>query len=166
MLQRVQTIYMLASVIAILMLFFFPLATFTNSIATFELNAFGLTSVTESLPFDSMRWSLLCVLLIMFALPLVAIFMYKKHKTQLRLLIFTAVLDALFYALYYFVEIPACEDLFVAQTAVKEIESSTSVLSAIMPVVSLFCCVMAMRGVIYDMALLSSADRLRSSRKK
>ena len=166
MLQRVQTIYMLAGVIAILMLFIFPLATFSNSIATFELSAFGLTSVTETVPFDAMRWTLMCVLLIMFALPLVAIFMYKNHKRQLRLLIFTAVLDALFYALYYLWEIPACEDLFAVATAVRECESASTFLPAIMPAISIFCCIMAIKGVVYDMALLSSADRLRTSRKK
>lgn len=165
MLQRVQTIYMLAGVIAILMLFLFPLATFQITEATFELTAFGLTSLTPEVPLDLMQWSLFGVLLVMLLLPLVAIFLYKKHKLQLRLLIFTAVLDALFYALYYFFVIPTCEDLCLAQSAMSKLDSSSGFLPAIMPVVSIFCCIMAIKGVLYDMALLSSADRLRSSRK-
>lgn len=165
MLQRVQTIYMLASVIAVLMLFLFPLATFQTLEATFELNAFGLVSVTESVPMDVMRWCLLGVLLLMMMLPFVAIFMYKKHKLQLRFLIFTSVLDILFYPMYFIFERPSCQSLVMSTCEQQNVEITTAMILFVMPVLSLVCCIMAMKGVLYDMALLSSADRLRPSRK-
>lgn len=166
MLQRVQTIYMLASVIAILMLFLFPLATFQISEATFELTSLGLSSLTPEVPLDEMRWSLFIVLLVMLILPLIAIFMYKKQKLQLRMLIYTSVVDVLFYVLYYWFEVPYCEETtFALSTADNLLLSSSGLLPALMPLLSLFCNIMAMRGVMYDIALLSSADRLRSSKK-
>lgn len=165
MLQRIQTVYMLASVIAALMLFLFPLAVFETPQAIFELTAFGLSSVTPEVSLDAMQWPLLIVLLIMLVLPLVAIFMYKNHKRQLRLLIFTAVLDVLFYGLFYFFEVGACEDLIFSVIEKRELSSSMGFIPLVMPALSIFGCIMAIRGVLYDMALLASADRLRPSRK-
>ena len=165
MIQRKQTIYMLASVIAVLMLFLYPLAVFETPEAIFELNAFGLSSVTPEVPLDVMQWALLIVLLIMLILPLVAIFMYKKLKLQLRMLIYSAVLDLLFYGLFYFFELNACEDLILPLLSEHKLSTSGMLLPAIMPALSVFCNIMAIRGVCYDRALLASADRLRSSRK-
>lgn len=165
MLQRIQTVYMLASVVAVLMLFLFPLAVFETPQAIFELNAFGLSSVTPEVPLDEMRWSLLIVLLVMIVLPLVAIFMYKNHKRQMRMLIYAAVLDVLFYVLFYFFEVPACDSMILRIITEKKLISSTNLMPLIMPALSVFCNIMAIKGVIYDMALLSSADRLRPSRK-
>ena len=166
MVQRIQTVYMLASVIAILMLFLFPLAVFETPEAIFELNAFGLSSVTPEFSLDVMQWALLVILLIMIGLPLVTIFMYKKQKRQLRMLIFATVLDVLFYGFFYFFQLEACEDIIFPLLTSKTLASSSGMLTILMPALSAFCNVMAMRGVYYDIALLASADRLRPSRKK
>ena len=165
MLQRIQTVYMLASEVAVLMLFLFPLAVFQTPEATFELTAFGISSLTPEVPLDEMRWSLLIVLLIMLILPLVAIFMYKKHKLQVRMLIYTAVLDLLFYGLFYFFEIDACEEMIRSVVQSNQLSTDMGLLTIVMPLLSVFCCIMAIKGVCYDMALLASADRLRPSRK-
>lgn len=165
MLQRIQTVYMLAGVIAILMLFLFPLAVYESPEAIFKLNAFGLTSVTPEMPLDVMQWGLLLLLLIMLVLPLATIFMYKKHKRQLRMLIYAAVLDVLFYGFFYFFQMDACVDVILPMLAEKKIESSSGLLPILMPALAVFCNIMAMKGVYYDMALLASADRLRPSRK-
>lgn len=165
MLQRVQTVYMLASVIAILMMLLFPLATLQVPEATFSLTSLGLSSVTPEVPLDVMRWSLLLVLLIMLVLPLIAIFMYKQQKKQLRLLIYSAVLDALFYGLFFLFELPACKTLALGESASSAVNVTYNFLILFMPVLSIFCLVMAIKGVCYDIALLASADRLRPKRK-
>lgn len=165
MLQRIQTVYMLASVVAVLMLFLFPLCVFETPDAIFELNAFGLTSVTPEVPLDVMQWALLILLLLMIVLPLVAIFMFKKHKRQLRVLIYAAVLDLLFYGFFYFFEVGACEEIIRPLLTTNKMETIMGLIPLLMPALSIFCIIMAIRGVCYDMALLSSADRLRPSRR-
>ena len=67
MIQRVQTIYMLASVIAILTMHFFWLASFAIPEATFELNSLGLVCQTKGFETDRMVWELFIVLLLMVA---------------------------------------------------------------------------------------------------
>ena len=165
MLQRIQTVYMLASVIAILMLFLFPLALFKTPEAIFELNAFGLVSVTPEVPFDKMQWALLSLLFIMLILPLVTIFMYKKQKQQLRMLIYASVLDVFFFVFFYLFELDVCVDMILPLLKTKQLEECGEFITVLMPIVSLFCNIIAMRGVCYDIALLASTDRLRPSRR-
>ncbi|MDO4497010.1 MAG: DUF4293 domain-containing protein [Bacteroidales bacterium] len=169
MLQRIQTVYMLGSVIAILMMLLFPLGTISSTSATFSLSALGISSVTEEFPYDVMRYPLIILLLIMFVLPLFCIFMYNKRKMQLRILIYSAIVDLLFYAYFFMFETSACYDLVSNALHIAEMSEELEIgyrfhLFA-MPAVSCFCCIMAFRGVAYDIALLESADRLRPSRK-
>ncbi len=169
MLQRIQSVYMLASVIAILMMLLYPLGTIESADAFFDVSALGVTSVTDGVVLDEMRYGLLFLLLLMLLLPFICIFLYKKRKLQLRIMIFTAVLDLLFYAYFFIFEAPADKDL--ASKALElaglstEVSLDCSFVLYAMPIVSLFGCFMAMRGIMYDIALLASADRLRPSRK-
>lgn len=170
MLQRIQTIYMLASVISILMMLVLSLgAVVAPELATFEIKALGIYSLTEEVPLDEMRYGLFFLLLSMMLLPLATIFFYKKRQLQIRLLIFSALLDVLFYAYFFLFEGTACEQL-ASQSLVQcnlcpEVSSSYQFVLYAMPAISAFCCFMAIRGVMYDIALLASADRLRPSRK-
>ena len=54
MIQRIQTVYMLASVIAILMMLVMPLGTISANDAYFNVSALGITSVTQDVPLDKM----------------------------------------------------------------------------------------------------------------
>jgi len=160
---------MLASVIAILMMLVMPLGIISSTDAFFNLTALGVSSVTETVPLDAMRYGLLSLLLLMLVLPLVCIFLYKKRKAQLRILIYTGALDVLFYAYFFLFEAPAttamaCEAL-VSSGFPGEVSIEFSFTLFVMPLLSLFCCVMAWRGVTFDIALLSAADRLRPARK-
>lgn len=159
MIQRVQTIYMLASVIAILMMHFFWLASFSIPEATFEFNSFGLVCKTPGFETDQMNWLVCLLLIVMVALPLVIIFLYKQRKLQLRMLIFTAVLNALYYGVYFW-QLSGYEDKVQALTSAEATVTSNYIMLA-MPALSIFCLIMAMRGVIYDIALLKGLERLR-----
>jgi len=160
MLQRVQTIYMLASVIAILTMHFFWLASFATPEATYELSSMGLTCTTPGHEVDQMCWDLFLLLLVMFILPLVTIFMYKRRKLQLRMLIYTAILNVCYYGLYFY-DVDKLDSYVLSLTPSMTLDSSNNVIMLAMPLLSIFCLVMAMRGVIYDIALLKSLDRLR-----
>lgn len=160
MIQRIQTVYMLAAVVAILMMLIGNLTTFLiPEVATFSLTSLGISSLTETIQLDEMAWDLFLVLLIMMVLPLVNIFLYKKQKLQIRILIYTAVLDLLFYALFFW----KCSTYAGQIEALQQgaVTTQYNYLLLIMPALSVFCCVMAIRGVIFDIALLKSYERLR-----
>lgn len=162
MIQRIQTIYMLASVIAILTMHFFWLASFSIPEATFELNALGFTSTSPGFETDRMGWDLFLLLLVMLALPLVTIFLYKKRKLQLHLLIYTCLVDALYYALFFFDCSKFSKEVTaLTQTVGATAEAHYNFIMLFLPAFSIFCLIMAMRGVIYDIALLKGLDRLR-----
>lgn len=161
---------MLASVIAIMMMLVMPLGTIESSDAFFNLTGLGISSVTEGVVLDKMSYDLLVILLCMLVLPLVCIFLYKKRKLQLQILIYTAVLDLFFY-LYFFLYAAGVFDSLASQALAmvnlpQDVHAVYNFTLYVMPALSIFCCVMAWRGVTYDIALLSSADRLRPSRQK
>ena len=160
MIQRVQTIYMLASVIAILTMHFFWLASFAIPEATFELNSLGLVCQTKGFETDRMVWELFIVLLLMVALPLINIFLYKNRKLQLRVLIYTIILNVLYYGLFFW----ECYRLKGEVAALSQggvVDVHYNIMMLVMPAVSIFALIMAARGVIYDIALLKSLERLR-----
>jgi len=160
---------MLASVIAILMMLVMPLGTISSANAFFDLSALGVSSVTESVVLDEMRYGLFALLLLMMVLPFVCIFMYKHRKAQLRILIYAGVLDVLFYAYFFVFEAPTCSSLACDALVTSGLDGQVSIdftfTLYVSPLISLFCCIMAWRGVTFDIALLSAADRLRPSRK-
>lgn len=160
MIQRVQTIYMLASVIAILTMHFFWLASFAIPEATFELNSLGLVCQTKGFETDRMVWELFIVLLLMVALPLINIFLYKNRKLQLRVLIYTIILNVLYYGLFFW----ECYRLKGDVAALSQggvVDVHYNIMMLVMPAVSIFALIMAARGVIFDIALIKSLERLR-----
>ena len=160
MIQRVQTIYMLASVIAILTMHFFWLASFAIPEATFELNSLGLVCQTKGFETDRMVWELFIVLLLMVALPLINIFLYKNRKVQLRVLIYTIILNVLYYGLFFW----ECYRLKGEVAALSQggvLDVHYNIMMLVMPAVSIFALIMAARGVIFDIALIKSLERLR-----
>jgi hypothetical protein len=160
MIQRVQTVYMLASVIAILTMHFFWLASFAIPEATFELNSLGLVCQTKGFETDRMVWELFIVLLLMVALPLINIFLYKNRKLQLRVLIYTIILNVLYYGLFFW----ECYRLKGEVAALSQggvVDVHYNIMMLVMPAVSIFALIMAARGVIFDIALIKSLERLR-----
>ncbi|MBR3027071.1 MAG: DUF4293 domain-containing protein [Bacteroidales bacterium] len=160
MIQRVQTVYMLASVIAILTMHFFWLASFAIPEATFELNSLGLVCQTKGFETDRMVWELFIVLLLMVALPLINIFLYKNRKLQLRVLIYTIILNVLYYGLFFW----ECYRLKGDVAALSQggvVDVHYNIMMLVMPAVSIFALIMAARGVIFDIALIKSLERLR-----
>jgi len=151
---------MLASVIAILTMHFFWLASFAIPEATFELNSLGLVCQTKGFETDRMVWELFIVLLLMVALPLINIFLYKNRKLQLRVLIYTIILNVLYYGLFFWECYRLKGDVAtLSQGGVVDVHYNIMML--VMPAVSIFALIMAARGVIFDIALIKSLERLR-----
>ena len=151
---------MLASVIAILTMHFFWLASFAIPEATFELNSLGLVCSTKGFETDRMVWELFIVLLLMVALPLVNIFLYKNRKLQLRVLIYTIILNVLYYGLFFW-ECYRLKGDVASLSQVGDVVVRYNIMMLLMPAVSIFALIMAARGVIFDIALIKSLERLR-----
>ncbi len=164
MIQRIQSLYMLAGAVAVLMLFLFPLASYSVPEATFQFTAFGLTSLTPEVPFDEMGWAILLALVVMFVLPLVTLFLYRKLELQTRLLIYTAVLDLLFYGLFFWQS--SQYEAMLSGLFSQPAEVGYQMVLFVMPALSFFCMVMAVRYVRRDKWLLEAADRLRPLRRR
>lgn len=161
MIQRVQTVYMLAGVVAILMMLLFPLASWLLPEATVQWTALGLSSLTPEFPLEQMDWSLFILLLIMLAVPLVCIFLFKHRWLQLRFLIFSGILNLLFYGLFFFEKQQHTQWLLDQSASGGPADITYNYILLAMPLLGVFCDVMAMRGVLHDIALLKSLERLR-----
>jgi hypothetical protein len=152
---------MLAGVIAVLMMLLFPLASWLLPEATIQWTALGLSSLTPEFPLEQMDWSLFTLLLIMMLVPLVCIFLYKRRWLQLRFLIFSSILNLLFYALFFFEKGQHTQWILTESGTQGPADITYNYILLAMPVLGVFCDVMAMRGVLRDIALLKSLERLR-----
>ena len=166
MIQRIQTLYLLAIVALGITLFFLPVIQFSTpddaSVQRlFELRPTGLTEIAaeytstaeELAPVTSQgTWGLLVTTLLIPVLALVIIFLYKKRLVQTRLSIFLALLCVGYYAI-----------LFVYVWFGKHnVAAEWDILfGACIPLICLVLTLMSVRRILRDEALVRSMDRLR-----
>ena len=166
MIQRIQTLYLLAIVALGITLFFLPVVQFStpdnaSQQRLFELRASGLTEIVSEYTVISEQaepaflkgiWGLTATTLLIPALALVIIFLFKKRLVQARLSIFLALLCAGYYAI-----------LFVYVWFGKHtVASEWDILfGACIPLICLVLTLMAVRRILKDEALVRSMDRIR-----
>lgn len=152
MIQRIQTIYLLISLIAWSFLFFNPVIGFTNEAGgTWSLFANGIKEtgsgkiVLETVP-----------LLVFFSLveifTLVSIFAFRKQNRQLRITLLALILQILSYGIIALYAIGG-KNLLHADPGL--------LIFSALPLVAGICSFMAYRGIRKDIGLLKSLDRLR-----
>jgi len=155
MIQRIQTLYLLAVVILSVITLFSSQAGFvgTADATQYILNYKGIFEVqTAGIEFIKNVWSLtaLCVLIPIIAL--VSIFLYKKRIMQIRLSIINIVLLAGYYALLF---------IYLWQTGnALQADWYLEIVTAF-PLVNIILTVLAMRAIGKDEALIKSLNRLR-----
>ncbi len=152
MIQRIQTLYLLAVVALGITLCFMPVLQFVTpeeaeTLQIWELSAFAYSSV----PLQGL-WGLTLTTILIPLLALVDIFLYNKRLLQARLNIFTVMLCLGYYgvlAIY----------VWLAKTALGV---DWHILPwASIPLVCLVLTVMATRRILKDEALVRAADRIR-----
>jgi hypothetical protein len=152
MIQRIQTLYLLAVVALGITLCFMPVLQFVTpeeaeTLQIWELSAFSYSSV----PLQGL-WGLTLTTILIPLLALVDIFLYNKRLLQARLNIFTVMLCLGYYgvlAIY----------VWLAKTALGV---DWHILPwASIPLVCLVLTVMATRRILKDEALVRAADRIR-----
>lgn len=156
MIQRIQTLYLLAVVILMAITFFAPLATFGTTEGLSTLYAYELVDaegIATTNPYY--LWFLVIVAM---ALPLGTIFRYKKRLIQIRwcvvemvLLVGVMLMLGLYCYRFYSLFSEASPELFAASFRV----------TLLCPLAALLFTWLAMRAIFRDEMLVRAADRIR-----
>jgi len=154
MIQRIQSLFLLASALFLGFLFFFPFAELIRNTdqILFQLDFNGLVPLLSEgdTVFNVIPLSILLV--VSFLINVIIIFLYRKRMLQIRLSVFLIILLLGIPALaYYYVR--------MAQSALPGQASYEIVF--IFPVISAILVFLALRAIARDEALVRSLDRLR-----
>ena len=164
MIQRIQSLYLLAIIILGIILFFVPVIQFTTPIDApiqrmFELEATGLDEVTpnvENLYVEPLEmrglWGLTVTTVLIPFLAFVDIFLFRRRILQARLNIFLAMLCLGYYGIL-FVYIWFAKMNFNLEWHV--------LFWACIPLICLILTLGATRRILKDEALVRAADRIR-----
>jgi hypothetical protein len=155
MLQRVQTIWLFLASTAILSLFFFPYLQIYNLDGS--IIALKITGVQENIGGKIVQTegfiALTIATVILSLIPFLTIFLFKNRKLQIKLC-YLSILTILGFS-FWLVQ--------TAKQALGEVtlQSENYGLGVILPSLSVFFMILALRGIRKDEKLIKSADRLR-----
>ena len=152
MLQRLQTLFLLVIAILSGLLFLLPVAKFiVTDGGTFEFYADRVMEVTpEGSAFVARNIYSMILTIVSGVLPLIVIFMYKKLLMQIRFVIVEVVLQGgLLFLLWL-----QCNNLSNEAEILFQI-------ALMFPVVNVILCLLSIRQIGKDVALLKSYDRIR-----
>lgn len=152
MIQRIQTLYLLAVAAMMTTAVFVPLAYFAEGAEEYTLRAFALSGSEVSQPTVYMG----IVIALAAVVPLVNIFLFKRRLLQIRLCAVEIVLllgSIAFIGIYYYLS-----SRMVSQA---EFHAQGFRIAAIFPLVSLVLDFLAMRAIFRDELLVKSLDRIR-----
>ena len=149
MIQRIQSVYLLAVTILMIVCMCSPVGTIIAN--TQEISEFGNLCIT--LPDgtkDFAPWAFFGILLIVAILSFGTIFLFKKRMLQIRLTIFSSVM-----LIGYYLTLVATIFMLADET------SYTPSWSICLPFVGIVLNWLAIRGIGADEALVKAYDRLR-----
>ena len=152
MIQRIQSLYLLAVVALMTTAIFTPLAYFVAGAEEYLLYAFSLKGGEASYPTIYMG----VIVALAAIVPLVTIFCFKNRKLQIRLCAVELVLlvgSVIFMAIYYYLGSRMFSQLEFSMQGFR--------IAIIFPVVSLILDYLALRAIFHDEMLVRSLDRIR-----
>ncbi len=151
MIQRIQTLFLFFSAIALLSLFFAPLVSYmvgSNEVALF-IDSLRYTGGGEVV-FPT--WPLGFLLVVMVLINLITIFLFKKRNIQMRLTIYNMILMLGFLVLTYYYAVQGEDELS---------QKMQIGFYSVMPLVSMILSFLAYRGIRKDDLMLKAIDRIR-----
>jgi len=155
MLQRIQTVYLLAATVLMSLMLFLPLAEIAaEGIGIYEVLSKGwyITGVEIAEPVMS-TWPVFILVLFLTLLTLINIFLYKKRKLQIRICIYSIILAfGLIGLIYYYFVI-----------GIRPLDEPAYALSfpMVLPAIFIILIYLAFRGIRKDEILIQSLDRIR-----
>ncbi|MGM0565452.1 MAG: DUF4293 domain-containing protein [Bacteroidota bacterium] len=158
MIQRIQTVFLFLAIVAIILLAFFPLATFYSQTGIFVLHVYELESITPGAEIPFIPWifaPLAVAALVVLILNVIALLSYKNRIKQIKLTQVSILLNILFIVGLMFYYVPTIEEN--TSTAVDYTES----IGIYLPLISLVFTLIAQHFIKKDEKLVRSVDRLR-----
>ena len=150
MIQRIQTLYLLAVVALGIALIWLPVVEFVSPKEATELQIWDMTAI-GGVPLQGL-WGLTLTTILIPVLALVDIFLFKKRILQARLNIFTVMLCLGYYGVLA---------IYIWQAKLALGVDWHILPWASFPAVCLVLTVMATRRILKDEALVRAADRIR-----
>lgn len=157
MIQRIQTLYMFLAALLMSLLFVSPMVTVVSGTEELKLMAYGFVNAQEGDGIYITATVIMAIVIGMSALlPLVNIFLFKKRTTQFRFCVVELVfiVGALVLMIY---------NVFVANSSLEGGMDARLMVNAPMffPLVAILLIFLAIRGILKDIALLKSLNRIR-----
>ncbi len=155
MLQRIQTIYLLAVVVLSGFIIFSPLAELINATDNLDylvkIDGIFLVKATGNI-IESRIWALASVTLVVPIIALITIFSYKNRVKQIRLSVINMLFMLCFYVFLVLYLWPACIQLHT-DWHLK--------IAAVFPLINIILTYLAIGAIGKDEKLVKSLDRLR-----
>ncbi len=167
MIQRIQSIYLLAVAVLLLLLFFVPTVSVDFFLGTqssgIEMLPFGITETgggEKATAVSTVYYGILVV--VAMALALTVIFLFRNRLLQMRLVVAGIVLQAgiLVFIAYYVYKAYSLADSIEAVSMGAKAYVSLSPVCAV-PVATIILSCLAFRGILRDHILVRSLDRIR-----
>lgn len=158
MIQRIQSVYLALGAIALIVLFFFPLASFLSDVAYSKLYITHLQPLTpgvEAAVSNTLILPLAVFNGIIAVVAIMSIFLYKRRLFQSRMVKLCILMSIILIALIFFVYSPLISRALSVEANYGESFGLYLILIAIVMFV------LANRGILKDEKLVRSADRLR-----
>ena len=152
MIQRIQSLYLVAIVALMVTAIFTPLAYFVAGAEEYLLYAFSLKG--GELSYSTMYMGVVVALAAI--IPFVTIFLFKNRMLQIRLCAVELVLligSVIFMAIYYYLGSRMFANLEFCTQGFR--------IAIIFPLVSIVLDYLAMRAIFHDEMLVRSLDRIR-----
>lgn len=147
MIQRIQSVYLLVSILLTGLLLWLPLADITSGVQIYLFDIRGIHSGGETI-FNGLP--LLVFLLVIIAMHVAVILMYKNRIRQIRLLVFTMILLLGFFGMFF----------YFAYMGFDGAKASFKIAVAF-PLVVIILDYLAIRNIGKDEALIRSLNRIR-----
>ena len=156
MIQSKQSLFLLGALVALILMFFFPLASFIGVKDSLILSVQSVHSLVPDTIFPNSLVFVLPILsanLFVIVFSLISILLYKNRKRQMHLIRLNILVEVLFIAMFFFYYVGNLETLSGGSASYKA--------GIFMPLIALIFLMLAYFGVVRDEKLIRSADRLR-----
>lgn len=158
MIQRIQSVYLFVAAMALIVLYFLPIATYFSELSYSKLYITHLASLTpgvDPVVKNSTIMPLAIFTGLIIAITFLSIFLYRKRVLQSRMVKLCILMSVILVGLIFFVYSP-----LVAKHTASEADYSDGY-GVYFILIALVMLVLANRGIMKDERLVRSADRLR-----
>lgn len=153
MIQRIQTLFLLVSLILTSVLFFIPIANIlVGKFNIYTFNIFGINLLSNNNELITNTYPMLILIILIILTILISIFLFKKRLLQLRLCFLSIILSIGIYGLgcFYIYKLTSVFDTTVHYS-----------ISIVIPLISIIFIYLAIRAIKKDELLIRSLDRIR-----